>query len=120
MSRTKRGRVQRKRVGKVSCYHHHGAWWIYYRDGRDQIRRRVGDSEEAAGQLAAQVNAQLSVGALTPFSSTPLRLGELRRRFLEHHELVLRSSLATVSRYRAATAHLEEFVNRGWPVSSCP
>jgi len=112
MPRAKRRRTRRKRVGSVSYYFHHGAWWVYYRDGRRQVRRRVGQSEQAAGQLAAQVNAQLPTGVPTPFSFTPLTVGELRSRFLDHHEHVLRSSLATVRRYRAATAHLEEFVNR--------
>lgn len=112
MPRKKRRRLRRKRVGKVSYYLHHGAWWVYYRDGERQVRRRVGESEEAADQLAAQVNAQLSAGAPTPFSFTPLTVGELRSRFLDHHEHVLRSSLATIRRYRAATQHLEDFANR--------
>ena len=81
MPRAKRRRTRRKRVGSVSYYFHHGAWWVYYRDGRRQVRRRVGESEEAAGQLAAQVNAQLSAGAPTPFSFTPLTVAELRSRF---------------------------------------
>ncbi len=34
---------------------------------------------------------------------------ELRHRFLRHHEVVLKSSLATVSRYGAATAYPERF-----------
>jgi arylsulfatase A-like enzyme len=39
-------------------------------------------------------------------------VAELRSRFLDHHEHVLRSSLATVRRYRAATQRLEDFVHR--------
>ena len=42
----------RKRVGRVSYFWHHGAWHIYYRDGRRQIRRRIGHDEEAAGRVA--------------------------------------------------------------------
>jgi hypothetical protein len=78
------------------------------------VRRRVGPSEEEAGLLAAQINAQLASAAPTVFSFTPLPVAELRRRFLEHHELVLRSSLATVRRYRAPQ-HLENFVAQRRP-----
>lgn len=109
MGRRKAICSRRHRVGRVSYYHRHGSWHIYYRDGRRQVRRRAGDTEEAAAQVAAQVNAQLAVGAPTPFSFTPLTVAELRRRFLDHHENVLRSSLATVCRYRSATQHLEDF-----------
>src|SRR5262249_40074867 len=35
---------------------------------------------------------------------------ELRQQFLDYHEHVLKSSVATVRRYRAATGHLEDFV----------
>ena len=102
----------RQRVGRVSFYFRHGAWHIYYRDGGRQVRRRVGHSEQEASQVAAQVNAQLACSIPTPFSFTPVSVPELRRRFLEHHELALRSSLATVRRYRAATQHLEDFANQ--------
>jgi len=32
-------RPRRKRIGKVSCFFHHGSWWIYYLDGMRQVRR---------------------------------------------------------------------------------
>jgi len=82
----------------------------YFREAGVPVRRRVGRPEDEAGLLAAQINSQLASAGLTMFSFTPLPGAELRRRFLEHHELVLRSSLATVRRYRAATQHLEDFV----------
>lgn len=111
MGRT-RDNKGRQRVGRVSYYFRHGAWHVYYRDGGRQVRRRVGQSEQEASQVAAQVNAQLVCAIPTPFSFTPVSVPELRRRFLEHHELALRSSLATVRRYRAATQHLEDFANQ--------
>jgi len=88
-------------VGRVSYYRHHGAWWIYYRDGERPVRRRIGDDEEATEQMAALTNAQLSAGAPTAFSFSPVSVVELRRRFLDHHEHVAGSSLAAVRRYRA-------------------
>ena len=115
--RSRRGKSGRKRVGQVSYYQHHGGWHIYYLDGNRQVRRRAGDTEEVAAQVAAQVNAQLAVAAPTLFSFTPLSVQELRRKFLEHHEHVVRSSLATVNRYRAATQHLENFARTAAPNS---
>jgi integrase len=109
MGRRRKTKRQRRRVGKVSYYFRHGGWHIYYRDGGRQIRRRAGDTEEVAGQIAAQVNAQLSTKAPTLFAFSPLTVSELRRRFLDYHEHVVRSSLATVRRYSTATQHLENF-----------
>lgn len=108
----RRRKRRRRRVGRVSYYLHHGAWFIYYREGDRQIRRRVADTEEAAEQIAAQTNAQLTGGGPTAFTFEPIAVAELRRRSLEHHELVLGSSLATVRRYAAASQHLEDFVPR--------
>ena len=109
MGRSRKRPRRRKRVGRVSYYQHHGGWHLYYQQDGEAVRKRVADSEEAAAQLAAQVNAQLSSGAPTLFSFEPVAVPELRRRFLDYHEHVLGSSLATVRRYRAATRHLESF-----------
>lgn len=110
MGRPRRRSRRRKRVGRVSYYQHHGGWYIYYREGGQPVRKRVADTEEAAAQLAAQVNAQLSTGAATLFAFQPVTVPELRRRYLDYHDHVLGSSLATIRRYRAATRHLENFV----------
>ncbi|REK24085.1 MAG: hypothetical protein DWQ42_13575 [Planctomycetota bacterium] len=109
MAKKRRRRPPRKRVGSVSYYEYHSAWWIYYRDGNKQVRRRVADNEETAAQVAAQVNGQLAIGAPTPFSFTAVTIAELRGRFLDYHEHVVRSSLATVQRYSSATRHLEDW-----------
>ncbi len=99
----------RFRVGKVSVYLHHGAWWLYYRDDGAQIRRKISAEREEADQVAAQVNAQLTSGAPTLLAFSPIGISDLRQQFLDYHEHVLKSSLATLSRYRAATQHLEVF-----------
>lgn len=108
----KRGR-RRKRVGNVSYYSHHGSWWVYYREAERQVRRRTGPDEETAAAIAAQVNAQLATAAPTMFSFQPLAAPELCQQFLDHHEHVLRSSVATIRRYRTALRHLENFADRG-------
>ncbi len=43
-------------------------------------------------------------------SFEPICIDELRDRWLQHHEHVLRSSVATINRYRTATDHLLAFV----------
>lgn len=112
MASSRRRKPRRKRVGRVSLYHHHGAWWVYYRDGQQQVRRRIGEDETLADQVAAQVNAQLATAAPTMFSFTPLTVPELCRRFLDDHEHVQRSSLATIRRYGSALQHLEQFATK--------
>ncbi len=107
----RRQRCTRLRIGKVSLYEHHGAWWLYYRDGGKQIRRRIGPDRAMAEKLASDINGQLAIDAPTPFAFVPIGVAELRTKYLQHHESVLRSSLATVNRYRAATQHLVDFVN---------
>ena len=95
--------------GRVSLYLHHGAWWLYYRDGGRPVRRRVAPNRPEAEQVAAQVNAQLATGAPTLLAFTPVSVPDLRQQFLAYHEHVLRSSMATVRRYRAATQHLADY-----------
>jgi hypothetical protein len=96
-------------VGRVSLFFHHGTWWLYYRQHGQQVRRRAAVTEGEAEQVAAQVNAQLATGAPTLVAFTPATVPHLRQQFLDYHEHVLHSSLATVRRYRAATHYLEAF-----------
>jgi hypothetical protein len=67
-----------------------------------------------AARLAAERNAELVGGQVTTAPTfEPITVAELRRRFLDQHEHVLCSSLATVNRYRTATAYLETFAVNG-------
>jgi integrase len=107
-----RKRRTRVRVGRVSVYPHHGTWWIYYRDGGQQVRRKVAPNREEAENVAAQVNAQLAAGTPTQIAFTPITVIDLRQAFLDYHERVINSAVATVRRYRAATQHLANFALR--------
>lgn len=109
MSRRNKACPARCRVGRVSLFFHHGTWWLYYRSQGLQIRRRAARIRSEAEQIAAQVNAQLATGAPTLVAFTPVAVPHLRQQFLDYHEHVLKSSLATIRRYRAATQHLEAF-----------
>ena len=104
-----RSRCTRFRVGRVSIYFHHSAWWVYYRQNEKQVRRRIGDGRAAAERVAAEVNAQLTVAAPTMFDFRPVGVDQLSKDFLEYHEHVLRSSVATICRYRAAIQHLVNY-----------
>ncbi len=100
----------RFRVGRVSVYLHHSAWWLYFRESDRPVRRRVAETREAAERIAAEVNAQLSAATATMFAFAPMTIGALREEFLRYHEQVRRSSVATIRRYRTATQHLMDYV----------
>jgi site-specific recombinase XerD len=99
------------RVGKVRAYRRGQVWYLCYHENGKRLRPRVGPHREAARQLAAQVLAQLEVGAPAALSFEPIPISELRRRWLEHHEHVLRSSVQTIARYRTATDHLLRYLD---------
>jgi integrase len=100
------------RVGKVQAYRRGKIWYLCYHENGQRHRPHVGPDHEAARQLAAQVNAQLEVGAPAALSFESITIAELRRRWLEHHELVLRSSVRTIQRYRTATDHLLRYLQQ--------
>src|SRR6476620_5483393 len=100
------------RVGKVKGYLRGQVWYLCYHEGGRRRRPRVGPDREAARQFAAQVNGQLAVGAPAALSFEPVSIPELRSRWLDHHEQVLRSSVQTINRYRTATEHLLRFLER--------
>ena len=100
---------QRRRIGRVTLYAHHGGWWIYFREDGQPIRRRAGEEPVEAERVAAEVNAQLTRAAPTLFSFKPIPVRQLAADFLTDHEVVRRSSIATVNRYRTALEHLVAF-----------
>jgi hypothetical protein len=86
MPSRKRARSARVRMGRVSLYPHHGAWWIYYRDGGAPVRRKVAQTRPEAEQVAAQGHAQLTSGAPTLLAFAPIGVPELCLQFLDYHE----------------------------------
>jgi integrase len=99
------------RVGKVRAYRRGSVWYLCYYENGSRCRPRVGRDRDSVRKLAAQTNAQLEVGAPTALSFEPIPLVDLRQRWLQHHELVLRSSVQTINRYRTATNHLLRFLD---------
>ena len=68
------------RVGKVQGYLRGQVWYLCYHEQGQRRRPRVGPDREAARQLAAQINAQLEVGAPAALSFEPLSIPQLRQR----------------------------------------
>ena len=56
------------------------------------------------------MNGQLACGLRSSFGYTKIPIADLVPKWLEFHEIIQRSSLATVSRYRTALKHLLRFV----------
>ena len=104
------------RVGRVQAYLRGRVWYLRYQEEGQRRQPRVGPDRQAARQLAAEINAQLEVGAPSALGFEPLSIPELRERWLANHEHVRRSSLQTIRRYRAATEHLIDFVTRVRPL----
>ena len=99
------------RVGKVCVYLRGKIWYLRYHEAGQRRQPRVGPSKEDAKKLAAEINAQLEVGAPSALGFEPLSISDARLRWLEHHEYIRRSSVNTVRRYSAATAHLVNFIH---------
>jgi len=100
----------KSRVGKVTVYPHGSSWWIYFREEGITRRVRIGPDRKEAEKRGAEVNAQLAHAIPSAYGFERVTVEELVRLWLEHHELVRRSSVATVRRHRAAVDHLLRFV----------
>lgn len=98
------------RIGRVRAYLRGRVWYLCYHEHGKRHQPRVGPDRVQARQLAAEINAQLEVGAPSTLGFEPISIVELRQRWLDQHEHVRRSSLNTIRRYRAATQHLINFV----------
>jgi integrase len=104
------------RVGRVTAYARGSMWYLRYHENGRRRQVRASADKDASRQLAAQVNAQLEVGAPAMTSFESVGLSDLRKRWLDHHEHVLRSALSTINRYRTASDHLLRFVRDVQPV----
>lgn len=106
---------RRRRVGCVSVYLRGGRYWIYYRQAGEAVRRPVGIDADAALRLASKINAELAEGAQPSLMFKSIEVAGLILKWLDHHEQIRRSSLATVRRYRTAIQYLASFVQQRDP-----
>jgi len=84
-------------------------WYLRYHEQGRRLQPRIGTDRDAARRLAADINARLEVGAASGLRFEPISIPQLRDRWLNQHEHVRRSSVATIQRYRSATEHLLQF-----------
>jgi integrase len=112
MAKAKAGRGVSFRIGRVKAYRRGQIWYLYYFENGRRRRPRVGPDRDAAKKMAAQINGQLEAGAPAALTFEAISIPALRERWLNYHEQVRRSSLATISRYRTATDHLLRFLEQ--------
>ncbi|MFM7128348.1 MAG: hypothetical protein ACKO0V_03205 [bacterium] len=77
---------------------------------------RVGPALEQARQMAAEINSQLENATRTTLGFEPISIIDLRKKWLDRHEHIRRSSLATIRSCRTATEHLMTFIRRECPI----
>jgi integrase len=104
------------RVGRVRAYRRGKVWYLCYHENGRRRQPRVGPDRDHARRSAAEINAQLEIGAPTALGFDPVSFPELRQRWLDHHEHVRRSSVRTIDRYRASTDHLLRFIKSCRPL----
>ena len=101
-----------KLSAKVRAHLRGKIWYLCYHENGGRRRPRAGADRHVVKQLAAQINAQLEVGAPAALSFQATSIPELRDRWLQHHEQVFRSSVQTIHRYRTASDHLLRFLEQ--------
>ena len=102
-------------IGRVTVFRRGAAWCLYFRERGKPRRFRVGPERKLAEQKAAEINAHLAHGLPSAFEFQRTSVEELAGAWLEHHEFVARSSVATVKRYRVAVEYLLRFVRQTRP-----
>ncbi|WP_298869256.1 tyrosine-type recombinase/integrase [uncultured Gimesia sp.] len=107
---SKQNRKTTFRIGKVRGDLRGKIWYLTYHENGKRLRPKLGPDKEQARQMAARINSQLESHTHSVFNFEPVSIDDLQQRWLNHHEQVLRSSLQTIRRYRAATTHLINFI----------
>lgn len=103
-------------IGRVHGWLRGKVWYLRYTENGRRKQPRVGPDLEQARQLAAEINSQLENATRTTLGFEPISIVDLRKKWLDRHEHIRRSSLATIRRYRSATEHLMTFIRRECPV----
>jgi len=99
-----------ERCGKVAVVQRGDKFWLSYIEDGQTVRRPVGCSLDDAQSAAAQVSAQLHQHAPTLLGFKPMAPREFLLQWLDYHEFVAHSSVATIDRYRAAAGHFIDFL----------
>ena len=100
-SRGRGKRATQFKVGRVHVYLRGKVWYIRYHQHGKRYQKRASRDKENAKQIAAETNAQLECHLPTAFGFEQISLAGLRNKWLDYHEDIKRSSLATIDRYRS-------------------
>jgi len=95
------------RGGKVRVVRRGRVWYLCYHENGKRHQPRVGPKKDEARQMAAEIKAQLEVGAPSVLGLQPISIAELRQRWLDHH--MYRAGLRAAplpQRLRAAASQL--------------
>ena len=101
--------VKIQRIGRVTVYKRGTSYYLYFREGKKSVRRKVDGNLATARATAAKVSASLEEGSPSPFGFARRSVDEVILGFLQYCEEVQGLALRTIDRYRAALEHLRQF-----------
>ena len=77
-----------QRIGRVTVYKRGTSYYLYYREGKKSVRRKVDGNLATARAAAAKVSASLEEGSPSPFGFARRSVDEVISGFLEYCEEV--------------------------------
>ncbi|QDT79660.1 hypothetical protein Mal35_31250 [Gimesia maris] len=117
---SKQNRKTSFQIGKVRGDLRGKIWYLTYLENGKRLRPKIGPDKEEARQMAARNNSQIESHTHSVFNFDPVGIDDLQQRWLNHHEPVLRSSLQTIRRYRAAITRMLSMWNALMNVTGPP
>ena len=103
------------RVGRVRGDLRGQVWYLTYHENGKRHRSRSGQDLSEAKKLASQINVQLETETPALLSFDSISIGDLRIRWLEHHEQVHNHSRFPVNNWRFMSRLI---TNGGWRTAS--
>ena len=97
------------RIGKVTIYKRGTVFYLYYREEKQSVRRRVDGNLYVARATAAKVGAALEEGRTSPLGFQRATPNELAEGFLDYVANVQQLAWRTQDRYRAALDRFRDF-----------
>ena len=105
------------RIGRVRAFRRGRVWYLGYYEHGLRRQPRVGPERELAPPDGCGNQRPTRSRRPSALGFQPISIPDLRRRWLDYHEHVRRSSVHTIRRYRSATEHFLEFVRIVRPLS---
>ena len=110
--------VEVERIGNPTLCKRGKTHYLYYREEKKSIRRKVSTDLNVARTMASKVGVSLREGSPSPLGFELIMVGKLVESYLEHGRAVQQLSIRTVDRYRAALSHSRRFANERHPSSN--